>query len=64
MDPKGAQNLKERKVKINKGFYEVEGGGVHHKKIRWPLYKVLNDNSKSYINITYFKEKIHMLNIF
>jgi hypothetical protein len=50
-------------VKGNKGFYENGRWRCAFKKIRWTLQKTMSYNSKSHLNITHFKEKVHMLNI-
>jgi hypothetical protein len=55
--------LKEGRIKINKGLYEGGGRKCVLQKIQWPLHEIMNENSKSYLNITYFGEKVHISNI-
>jgi hypothetical protein len=56
--------LKERGIKIVRDLVKVEDGGVQHKKYDGHYSKQKNWNSKSYMNITHFKEKVHMLSVF
>jgi hypothetical protein len=43
---------------------KVEDRGVHHKKYDGYCMKQRVKNSKGHLNITHFREKVHMLSIF
>jgi hypothetical protein len=63
LDPKGAKTLIEGMGQKNKGFYEGGGRRCALYDIQWPLHETMSYNSKGYMNITYFREKVHMSNI-